>query len=440
MATPAHRKSPLPHGPRPAAIGTGVAIVAVAAIAIAAAAYGISHSSSHRTAAGGSGSGGSNGKGSATATTLPPLSVVSIAPATAATAVPSNAPIQIQFSQPLKANATRPTLTPAVAGSWTVQGSTMTFVPQGGYLPFGQVQVTVPTTTSARFHGKTTTLAAPYQASFTAAPGSTARVEQMLAELGYLPLSFVGAPAAPAPAVSATPGAAPSTTAPATPSSPAAPVPPTPGPPTPASTLAAEAIAPDAVNVLPEPGAMVWRYPNTPSSLQALWHPGQSNTVDQGAIMAFENANGMKMDGEAGPRVWAALVTAVASRHVTTRPYDYLVASEASPESLSVWQNGSVVYTSPANTGVAGAPTAKGTWPVFDRYASTTMSGSNPDGSHYSDPGIPWVAYFHGGDAVHGFDRGSFGTPQSVGCVELPPANAKVVWGLDPYGTLVTVE
>ena len=52
------------------------------------------------------------------------------------------------------------------------------------------------------------------------------------------------------------------------------------------------------------------------------------------------------------------------------------------------------------------------------------MSGTNPDGSHYNDPGIKWVSYFNGGDALHAFDRASFGTPQSLGCVELPLAAA----------------
>ena len=38
--------------------------------------------------------------------------------------------------------------------------------------------------------------------------------------------------------------------------------------------------------------------------------------------------------------------------------------------------------------------------PIFSRFASTTMTGTNPDGSsHYSDPGVPWVNYFNGGDA-----------------------------------------
>jgi lipoprotein-anchoring transpeptidase ErfK/SrfK len=77
---------------------------------------------------------------------------------------------------------------------------------------------------------------------------------------------------------------------------------------------------------------------------------------------------------------------------------------------------------------------------VFEHLRVTTMSGTNPDGSHYSDPGIQYVSYFNGGDALHAFNRASFGTPQSLGCVELPLAAARTVWPYTPIGTLVTVE
>jgi lipoprotein-anchoring transpeptidase ErfK/SrfK len=110
------------------------------------------------------------------------------------------------------------------------------------------------------------------------------------------------------------------------------------------------------------------------------------------------------------------------------------------PQKVTIYSNGAPVYTTPANTGIAAAPTDIGTFPVYLRYESQTMTGTNPDGSKYSDPGIPWVSYFSRGDALHGFVRGSYGWPQSVGCVELPPANAKIVYPLTPIGTLVTVS
>ena len=96
--------------------------------------------------------------------------------------------------------------------------------------------------------------------------------------------------------------------------------------------------------------------------------------------------------------------------------------------------------TAPVNTGIAGAPTASGTFPVFEHVPVTTMSGTNPDGSTYSDPGIQWVSYFNGGDALHAFSRAQYGFPQSLGCVEMDTSDAGHVYPYTPIGTLVNVE
>ncbi len=162
--------------------------------------------------------------------------------------------------------------------------------------------------------------------------------------------------------------------------------------------------------------------------------------LTHGAVMTFEDEHGMTTDGSAGPQVWTALLADAAAGKVTAAPYDYVYVQKTTPESATVYRNGVAVYSTPANTGVAGAPTASGTFPVYLRYTVTTMKGTNPDGTKYSDPGIPWVSYFNGGDALHGFVRSSYGFPQSDGCVELPPANAAVVWPMTPIGTLVTVS
>ena len=39
------------------------------------------------------------------------------------------------------------------------------------------------------------------------------------------------------------------------------------------------------------------------------------------------------------------------------------------------------------------------------------MSGTNPDGSHYNDPGVRWISYFNGGDAIHAFPRAILRNP-----------------------------
>jgi lipoprotein-anchoring transpeptidase ErfK/SrfK len=71
--------------------------------------------------------------------------------------------------------------------------------------------------------------------------------------------------------------------------------------------------------------------------------------------------------------------------------------------------------------------------------ASGTMSGKNPDGSTYHDTGIPWISYFNGGDALHGFIRASYGFQQSLGCVEMPFSEAGAVYPYTPIGTIVNL-
>ncbi len=110
------------------------------------------------------------------------------------------------------------------------------------------------------------------------------------------------------------------------------------------------------------------------------------------------------------------------------------------PQTATLWHAGHTILVSPANTGISGAETALGTYPVFEHIPEGTMSGTNPDGSHYSDPGIKWISYFNGGDALHNFDRASFGSPQSLGCVELPLDASAKIYPYTPIGTLVTIE
>ena len=189
----------------------------------------------------------------------------------------------------------------------------------------------------------------------------------------------------------------------------------------------------------PQEGTFAWRNAE-PASLVSLWTQGSANVITKGAVMTFENKHGMQADGEAGPAVWTQLLADASAGTVDTGAYNYVYVTKTLPESATVYSNGAQVYSTLANTGAAGAATESGTFPVFEHLTVTTMSGTNPNGSKYVDPGIPWVSYFNGGDALHGFVRGSYGFPQSDGCVEMPPAHAAVVFPYTPIGTLVTVS
>ncbi|MGN6377681.1 MAG: L,D-transpeptidase family protein [Gaiellales bacterium] len=186
----------------------------------------------------------------------------------------------------------------------------------------------------------------------------------------------------------------------------------------------------------PRPGRFTVRYPSLPG-LASQWASGMFGPMTKGAVMTFQSQHGLPVDGVAGPQVWRGLQRSLSKPN--PKGYTYVVVHETLPETITIYRNGQSVFSSPANTGIAQAPTALGTYPVYLRYTSTTMSGTNPDGSHYSDPGVPWVSYFNGGDAVHGFLRGSYGSPQSLGCVELPYSAAAQAYQLMDYGTLVTV-
>jgi lipoprotein-anchoring transpeptidase ErfK/SrfK len=163
--------------------------------------------------------------------------------------------------------------------------------------------------------------------------------------------------------------------------------------------------------------------------------------------MAFDatqaNYDGYQLDDEsvdqlATAATWKALLEAAAANHTDPSPYSYVYVSESLPEKLTLWENGKIVLTTPANTGISVDPTATGTYPIYVRYTQNYMTGTNPDGSSYDDL-VPWINYFNGGDAVHGFVRASYGFPQSLGCVELPVPTAAVAFSHLAIGDLVTV-
>jgi lipoprotein-anchoring transpeptidase ErfK/SrfK len=312
-------------------------------------------------------------------------------------------PLRLTFSEPVGKvlGSQMPTLSPEASGSWhRVDSHTLLFRPSGygaglstdleAQLP-KQVDVIQPD--GSLQGGRSIAWSIP--------PGSTLRLQQLLAEAGYLPVDWEpsGHPVAH----------------------------------TPEAELRAA--------VEPPRGHFKWRYGNVPAGLRESWKAGAENVATEGAVMAFERDHEMETDGTAGSEVWdAVLRAAIAGRRNAEPGYSYVYVSETLPEQVTLWHNGHTVTTAPGNTGIPGAETELGTFPVFEHLEETTMSGENPDGSHYEDPGIMWVSYFNGGDALHAFDRPSYGSPQSLGCVEMQLEDAAEIWPYTPVGTLVTIE
>ncbi|HEY6836029.1 MAG TPA: L,D-transpeptidase family protein [Gaiellaceae bacterium] len=313
------------------------------------------------------------------------------------------APITLTFSKPVAdvLGDALPKLSPSTPGRWRQTDShTLAFAPSGfGPRLASDVSLELrPTVAVTDASGKA--LHATRRIQWTVPPGSMLRLQQLLAQAGYLPLEW-------------------------TPS----------GPP-----VARTPIAELQAAVDPPKGQFSWRYPNTPPELRALWSEGQPNQITRGAVMMFQDTHGLTVDAIPGADVWHALLADAIAVKRRQDGYSYVYVHSTVPQSLTLWHNGSTVLSSPGNTGVPAAPTQLGTFQVFEHLPVGTMSGTNPDGSHYHDPGIRWISYFNGGDAIHAFNRASFGTPQSLGCVELPLASAAKVWPYTPIGTLVTVE
>lgn len=330
-----------------------------------------------------------------------PAPSVLVRPAPESRLAPS-APIVLRFSRPVGQvlQGKHPTMRPSVPGSWRRPNPyTLVFQPSGLGFPLGRrIKLRLPEAVQvisgsdpSRF--RTLTWQVPR--------GSLLRMKQMLADLGYLPLAWKPA-----------------------------------GPPV---RLIAGAQARAAVE--PPEGSFVWRYPKTPAALESLWRSGSERPVlIRGAIMAFESTHGMTTDGFPSMSVFRALQHDELSGRRAKDGYSYVYVSETLPETLTLWHNGRVILRAAVNTGIPGRETDIGTFPVYAHLTETTMSGTNPDGSHYSDPGVPWVNYFSGGDAVHGFVRGSYGWPQSLGCVEAPIDTAEQIFPYVQVGTLVTVS
>jgi hypothetical protein len=327
--------------------------------------------------------------------------VVSVTPAAHSQGANGASPVQVVFSAPLAADSPMPTLTPAIDGSWQrVSPTTVQFVPTQGFTQQTRVRLVIPAGPSGVRSSSGGLLAAQVVDKFWTGSYSTLRLEQLLAQLGYLPLTWM----------------------PVTGNIPVA---------------AGNASAQLSAAYSPPPGTFTWQ-PGYPSELQNFWQPGQPSLILTGAVMAFESDHGLTMDGDAGPGVWRAVLAAVAAGDSNPHGYTYALASQAVPETLTVWHDGHVILHTLANTGISAAPTAIGTAPVYLRYTFQIMKGTNPDGSKYADP-VSWVSYFRSGEAVHYFPRGSYGYPQSLGCVELPYDQAHYVWPYMTYGTLVTV-
>ncbi len=107
---------------------------------------------------------------------------------------------------------------------------------------------------------------------------------------------------------------------------------------------------------------------------------------------------------------------------------------------IYAYQYGQLINTFLVSAGKPSTPTPTGTFHIWEKFLSQTMSGAD-----YVQPNVPWVNYFdHSGDAIHG----NYWRPASVfgnsntshGCVGLPVGDAAWVYNWAPAGTPVVIH
>lgn len=305
-------------------------------------------------------------------------------------------PLAVTLSAPVSATSPPPTLSPNVAGSWSEVGNSVVFTPVSTLQPCSTYRLTIWARTSSTGSaplGRRRTIAL-----HVACP-PIAGLQQALARLGYL-----GAKLRPRYTVHIPSGR--ETRAEA----------------------AIHAYHPPRGALAPDP------YDAPPVDL------GQLDETTRGALEVYQADRGLEATGEPNSATWDSLLYDETHYRRDPVSYTWVTVSESLPETLDVHRGNHVVFSTPVNTGVPGAETAQGLFPIYARYVSTTMSGTDVDGTKYVVPDVPWVNYFNGGDAVHGYPRASYGFPQSNGCVELPIEAAHTVFGMLAIGDIVDVE
>ncbi len=366
-------------------LGVLVAVLAVAGVTTAAA---LGHH-------GGIGSLLTSSTPSAPVPPVPPLSPTRIVHLPPQTIVNGTDALAVTLSAPPASSSPRPTLRPRAPGTWSTSGNTELFTASSTLTPCSTYTLTVWADTTATGHSR---VGRRHVLTLKVACPSLAGMQQILARLGYLgavmhPIYKVHLPHGPETRREA----------------------------------AIQAYRPFHGRLAPDPSDA------PPVEM------GKLDETTKGAIEIFQADHDLAVTGEPNPATWQKLLIVAALDHRNPEPYTWVSVTESLPETLEVHRGDHVALTTPANTGVPGAETEPGIFPVYARYTSTTMTGTNPDGSHYSDPGVPWVNYFNGGDAVHGFVRGSYGFPQSNGCVELPVSTAAEVFPMLTIGDIVWV-
>jgi len=181
---------------------------------------------------------------------------------------------------------------------------------------------------------------------------------------------------------------------------------------------------------------------------QVVWLD-QIKTSDSGTILYHFNEDGGRpagaTGGSYGDLFWAE---GAAFRPLTdddvvpinpdVDPATKKIKVNVTYQTLSCYEGDKEVYFCRVSTGANGTSTPIGdSFTIWRKTFSIHMSGGNNE-SGYDGPAISWTSFFVGaGVAIHAaFWHNEFGSPQSHGCVNCTPEDAKWIfrWNLPQVG------
>lgn len=123
---------------------------------------------------------------------------------------------------------------------------------------------------------------------------------------------------------------------------------------------------------------------------------------------------------------------------VTPANFNKLIVVNVTAKKMWIFQNGKQIRTYLVSAGKPSTPTPLGEYHIYAKYTVQDMRGTNPDGTPYFQPQVPWVNYFYEGSAIHGVywhPLSWFGAINSShGCVGLPVDEAEWVFNWAPMG------
>ncbi len=144
---------------------------------------------------------------------------------------------------------------------------------------------------------------------------------------------------------------------------------------------------------------------------------------------------------------------ATVSTSLTALNLPQYVEVNLSKQHLWVWQNGQVIYDSPITSGATGAgfPTVTGMFHIYQKKTDTDLVGYAYGPAYDYDDFVQYWMAFYQGFGLHdaSWRNGNFGETSgpfgyyydgSHGCVNLPLATAKFLYGWTTIGTPVWVH